>query len=386
MGRAGTIGFADRKVRGVRIMKSDMVAVQRIWPKAHVIDSHQVANVLEVFHDRVERMAVVLRREGRVRGCLHADDAALPGDRFDDLIGRHPIRIPKGTRPDVGEHDRLLASGGCVDGGPTPSMRTVNQHPDLVHSLDGLAPEAREAAIVRLLQASAQHVTLAIGHPEATDAKAVEHVDPVELVFDHRGTFEMTDPGNSPFPMGPLDISDRFGVEEEVLVSNVTEPEPEVLDHLGPFPAALRVEVEEPVKEAVEDGVPVAVAQPFEPGRQSALAGVVAGIIHPLGKHHQMVVERDVNVLLEVLLDPLLLGLIEPDRTRGDPVELGGEFKGSVVRAGLQIGPGSVGRGSLTEAHGNRSGEKLANCSADPGRVKREGTRTGAAPVPDCGG
>ncbi len=56
-------------------------------------------------------------------------------------------------------------------------MGAADEHPQLVHSLDGAPAEDREAAVARLAQPRAQGVRAAVGDPQGAYAKAVEAGD-----------------------------------------------------------------------------------------------------------------------------------------------------------------------------------------------------------------
>src|SRR6218665_2338724 len=62
-----TVRLADRQVRRERIVEADMVAKERVGTETDVLQTHKIHAEREVIHHRLERVAGMLRRQGRVR-------------------------------------------------------------------------------------------------------------------------------------------------------------------------------------------------------------------------------------------------------------------------------------------------------------------------------
>ena len=115
-----TVGRLDRELLREIVVKSDMIAEQGVGPERDMVDPDEIGAVLEVLHEAFDRVLRMFLGQRRVRRRFDADDPALRGHRFQDLIGLHPLRVPEPARAGMGNEDRFLAGLDRVEGRLVP--------------------------------------------------------------------------------------------------------------------------------------------------------------------------------------------------------------------------------------------------------------------------
>jgi hypothetical protein len=221
-------------------------------------------------------------------------------------------------------------------------MGHVDGDAELVHALDGPLAEQRQAAVAPLAQAAAERVRLAVGDAHLAHAEPVEHVDAVQLVLDRRGRLQARDQRDPAGLVRVADVGHRPGAEHEVLVGEVAEAVPEVVDHVVPFPARLAGDAGGAVHEIVEHGRQARPGEPLEAGVLAAGADHVEGLGHVQREDRGMLVQRDDDALGEQAVGALPLGGGQVELVRGHAADLGREVELLEVPAGLQVLEGPV--------------------------------------------
>ena len=148
-----------------------------------------------------------------------------------------------------------------VERGLVAGVRAVDREADLVHPAHRLAPERGQSPVTRLLEAGAERVRLAVGDAQHAQPDPVEDLDPVELVLDHGGALLGRHQRDPFLAVGALDVVHALALNDKVLVGEVAEAHPHVVDDVVPLPPALRRDARRAVEEVVEDAVPVRVGQ-----------------------------------------------------------------------------------------------------------------------------
>jgi hypothetical protein len=112
-GRGGALAGAERERLAQRAVQADVVAEERVGPEGDVVDADELGAVLEVLHERLDRVRG-FAGDRRVRRGLDADHAALLGAGADDLVGLEARRVPQRAGAGVGDEDRVLADASIV--------------------------------------------------------------------------------------------------------------------------------------------------------------------------------------------------------------------------------------------------------------------------------
>ena len=361
------------------MVQPHVVPVDGIGAKAHMVDAHQRPHVLEVLHEGLDPVHRVVAGERRVRRRLDSDHPAAGRARLEHLVGRQPVRLPEGARADVGEHDGMLAPLDGVQSRPVSAMRAVDQHPQLVHAPDRAPPEHGQPAIARLLQPRAQRIGLAVGDPERPHPEAEEQINAVQLVLDHGRALHRRDPRHPALPVRPQDVVHPQAMDQEVLVRQVAQPHPEVVQHVVPLPAPVRLDGADAVQEVVEDRVPARVPQPLDRGRHAPGAHVRRRLADIPRKNARVLVQRNHD---ELRGEPRGAGLLLPGerhQVRLDPPDLRRQLEGRVVDSGFEVGEGPVFVVRLVGAHA-RSREVVG--SSAPRAHNMEPRATGGQLLP----
>jgi hypothetical protein len=162
----------------------------------------------------------------------------------------------------------------------------------------------------------------------------------------------------------------------------VAVAEAEVVDDVGPLPAALRGDRRDAVGIVLEDGGETRAGQPGVAGRDAGLPdpGVRLGRIERIDLG--VVVERDRDMVPEEALGAFLIGRRDLDDERLDPIAVGRQLEGPIVDARLEVleravaGPGQGARaGAIDSSDGTSSsrpeGSRIArgmSVGRSPGR------------------
>jgi hypothetical protein len=131
-------------------------------------------------------------------------------------------------------------------------------------------------------------------------------------------------------------------MEEEVLVSQVAEANPQILENFRPFPPTLGVHGADAVQEIVEHGVPMAPGKALEGGGLSAFPDHGRGLGDVGGKKAYVLMKGDEHRALQEGRRPrfLLGGQGNPEGLH--PIDLPGQIEGPVVCSFTQILKGAV--------------------------------------------
>jgi hypothetical protein len=141
----------------------------------------------------------------------------------------------------VSQEHRLVAVAADVQGGAVGRVRHVDRQPEPVHPRHRSPAEGGQAAVAGLGKAAAQGVGVGVRDPDLPDAKAVEHVEAVDLVLDRGGRFQ---PEHQPHPPGPMrlvDIGHCADDHDLPLLGEVGLAHPQVGDDVVPPPRAFPV-------------------------------------------------------------------------------------------------------------------------------------------------
>ncbi len=132
---------------------------------------------------------------------------------------------------------------------------------------------------------------------------------------------------------------------------DIRQMHPEVVDHVGPLPAALRGDRGGAVHEVLQHRVEAARREALEPVGLASLAdvGVVLGQVR---RHDpRVVVERDAHTRTQEPFGPLLLLGCERIDERLDTTDLGWQLELEVVRSRFQVGERAVAVPALLGLH-----------------------------------
>ena len=195
-----------------------------------------------------------------------------------------------------------------VEGGLVAGVRAVDGEAHLVHAADGLSPEGRQSPVAGLLEAGAERVGLAIGDAQDPQADPVEDLDPVEFVLDHGRALLGRHKRDAFLAVRLVDVVHALALDDEVLVREVAEAHPHVVDDVVPLPPVLRRDARRAVEEVVEDAVPPGVGQRLVGCVHAAFRVVGADLVGLRGEKVRVLVQRDHERALDEVKDAGLLG------------------------------------------------------------------------------
>ena len=78
----------------IGVVQAHMVAVEGVRAERHMVDSHQIPDILKMLHNGFHRVYRVVPRDGRVGGGLDPDDAALLGAGQQHFIRHQALAVP----------------------------------------------------------------------------------------------------------------------------------------------------------------------------------------------------------------------------------------------------------------------------------------------------
>ena len=134
-----------------------------------------------------------------------------------------------------------------------------------------------------------------------------------------------------PLPKAAWMSRDRLRPHGEVLVGPVRVAHADVVDDVGPLPAALAGDGRGAVAEVLEDRGQARAGEPLVARGQVRVADPLVLLGDVVRGHLEVVVERDRRVGREQAPGAVLLGLADVHHERRHPIGLGRESEGAVV-------------------------------------------------------
>ncbi len=191
---------------------------------AHVVLAADIHGMLDVGDD--VRGGGVSRR-AQERHEVDPDEPALVGHTAELGVGLVARQIAERPAARVVDRDRPARDGDGVQAGALARVGEVDHDPAGVQPRHHLAPEGRQATVLRRHGAVADLVGGIIGQLDDPDAAPLEHVDPVQVRPHLGGVLEAV---NHPDPAGVTGAQDvgGGGHAEEVLRPHADDAVPGV--------------------------------------------------------------------------------------------------------------------------------------------------------------
>ena len=199
----------------------------------------------------------------------------------------------------------------------------INKHTHFVHLLHTLLAEHGQPAVVVLLAAAPQCIALGISHAQLADAQAIQDVNAVHLVFNGSSSLDHKHHGDLALFFCGKDIVHGFTMDNKILMGQVTQPHPQIMNDVDPLPTVRTGNNVGAVHHIIEDTVDVGIGQRLISAAITASPHGVkqrfTGGHIPCGKV-RMIVEADVGRPFQQFPAPDLFFRIQGQDVSAGPV------------------------------------------------------------------
>ena len=243
----------------------------------------------------------------------------------------------------------------------SPQWEQSMSMPTLFMRSTAFRPNAVSPPVALLLEAVPQGVGLGVCDAQGPHAEAEEEVNAVHVVLDHGRALHGRHQRDLPLVMRPLDVRDPEAVGHEVLMGQVAQAHPEIVEHVVPLPPGVGVDAADAVHEVVEDAVPVRRRKPLEGRGHAPVARVLRRLGDVVGEYAQVLVEGNEHRRFRERLHPRLFIGAQGYEVRLHTVHLAGQVEGFVVHVRLEVRERRVAAIRLVQAHvwsGNGMGQR----------------------------
>src|SRR5579859_5708287 len=155
-------------------MKADVVADLGVGPDPHMVNSHELDEIVVVVEHAVDVLVRVVAE--RVRDGGHTQQPAFSGAGAQLFVAAGPACRRNGRRRVVAEDDRHARELDRLERRARARVRQVDGHAEVIHPLHDLDPEVTQTAVRALVLPVADRALAHIGQASQPNAHAIQHI------------------------------------------------------------------------------------------------------------------------------------------------------------------------------------------------------------------